>query len=366
MKLGISAVSACLVLMSCASQPPQTAPAAEVSAAVSDDGSLQVAGFKAPFSSIASPEAKAAFIASMKGPRGFFGDQTVSIEEIRRRTDEVDILPSLEKQRARYPVTMTEERIGGVFVQVFTPTGGVSEKNRERVLIDLHGGSFMVGALSLSQVESIPIAAVGRIKVISIDYRQGPEHRFPAASEDVAAVYRELLKTYKPGDIAIYGGSAGGLIAAQAVAWFQKENLPKPAAVGIFCASARNFGEGDSAWITPHLGGVLPAPGGALPPYFIGANPLDPLVLPGNHPATLAKFPPTMLVSGSRAGEMSSATRSHIELVKAGVDARLFIWDGLGHCFFNNPDLPEAREFYDLAVAFFDESMDKAKTGSRQ
>ena len=44
----------------------------------------------------------------------------------------------------------------------------------------------------------MPVAALGRIKVVSLDYRQGPQHRHPAASEDVAAAYREFLKTYRP------------------------------------------------------------------------------------------------------------------------------------------------------------------------
>jgi monoterpene epsilon-lactone hydrolase len=71
-----------------------------------------------------------------------------------------------------------------------------------------------------------PIASIGKIKVISVDYRQAPEYAFPSASEDVATVYRELLKTYKPTNIGIYGCSAGGLLTAETIAWFQKEKLP--------------------------------------------------------------------------------------------------------------------------------------------
>ena len=85
----------------------------------------------------------------------------------------------------------------------------------------------------------MPIAALGRIKVVSLDYRQGPEHRHPAASEDVAAAYRELLKTYRPENIGIYGCSAGGMLAGMSVAWFQRHGLPRPGAVGILCAGRR-------------------------------------------------------------------------------------------------------------------------------
>jgi epsilon-lactone hydrolase len=95
-------------------------------------------------------------------------------------------------------------------------------------LINLHEGGFVFGGRWGGQIESIPIAAVGKFKVMSVDYRMAPEHRFPAASGDVAAVYRELLNTYQPKNIGIYGCSACGLLTAQAVAWLQKEGLPPP------------------------------------------------------------------------------------------------------------------------------------------
>lgn len=54
---------------------------------------------------------------------------------------------------------------------------------------------------------------------------------------------------------------------------------------------------------------------------------------------------------------MSAATNSHKELVKAGVDARLHVWDGLGHAFFYDPKLPESREAFDVMADFFGERL---------
>jgi acetyl esterase/lipase len=74
---------------------------------------------------------------------------------------------------------------------------------------------------------------------------------FPAASEDVAAVYRELLKVHKSSDIGAFGNSAGGLLTAQALAWFRHVKLPSPGASGIFCASA------DARWASRCRGSQL-------------------------------------------------------------------------------------------------------------
>src|SRR6185312_14600393 len=97
--------------------------------------------------------------------------------------------------------------------------------------------------------ESIPIASIGKIKVISIDYRMAPEYTFPAASDDVVAVYRQLLKTYKPKNMGLYGCSAGGLLTAESISRFQKESLPLPAAIGMFCSGASYYQDGVSSSI---------------------------------------------------------------------------------------------------------------------
>lgn len=330
------------------------------------DDTLQVPSFSLPFSALASSQAKAAFYKRLLAPPPFFGLKTRNIDDIRAAMDR-SLQPTIDKQYARYAVAMTERTIAGVFVQEFTPKAGIAPNNAHRVLINLHGGGFIVTARTQSQLESVPIAAVGGIKVISIDYRQAPEHTFPAASEDVASVYREVLKTHMPTDIAIYGCSAGGILAGESIAWFQKVGLPNPAAIGVFCASLMWGTGGDSEYVSGRFGGVLPPPGsdsGAeamLNSYFKGADMKDPLVTPAASPTVLAKFPPTLFVTGTRAFEMSGATRSHILLAKAGVESQMYLWDGLDHGFFGDPDLPESAEAYDLITRFFFAQMDKAQ-----
>jgi acetyl esterase/lipase len=268
----------------------------------------------------------------------------------------------IARQRELFPVDREETTIGGVHAYVYTPRSGVAPENRERVLIDLHGGGFRECWPACAELESMPIAALGRIKVVALDYRQGPEHRYPAASEDVAAAYRELMKSYRPDNIGIYGCSAGGMLTAMSVAWFQRHGLPRPGAIGVLCAGAASvdggaFG-GDASYTALPLGEgrVLPPAAGGNPvpmEYFAGTDPNDPLVAPASSPDVLAMFPPTLIVTGTRSFELSNAVYTHTQLVKHGVDAALHVWEGMFHGFFYNPDVPESRECYDVIVRFF-------------
>jgi monoterpene epsilon-lactone hydrolase len=249
-----------------------------------------------------------------------------------------------------YDVSITTRTIAGVRTEIVEPRGGVAPANRRRVLINLHGGAFLGGSRTLSRVEAMPIAALGRIRVVSIDYRQGPDFAFPAASEDVAAVYRELLKEYDPRRIGIYGCSAGGLLTAQSIAWMLRQKLPLPGAIGMLCEGGVYWTEGDSARFVYDTSQHSVATN----PYLAGVDPADPLAFPARSPALLGKFPPTLLVSSSRDFALSSVIYTHSRMVAQGVPAELHLWEGLPHAFHMDPDLPESREVYDVVVRFFD------------
>ena len=320
---------------------------------IEPDGTVIVPSFRLPPSEYLSEQARKALprtAIDMEAPMrdllnaGKAGEARAHIPKI--------MAPRHKVLKDMYKVDTREGTIGGIQAFYATPVNGVPRANRDKILLNLPGGGFVMGhAGGTGMTESIPLAGLAQVEIVSITYRQAPETTFPAASEDVARVYRELLKTHEPENIGIFGCSAGGALAAQSMAWFLKEKLPLPAAIGIFCASADARWEGDSRYFGRPFHALPPRGVGRL--YLEGVDITDPLVSPIMSPDILKRFPPTLLVTATRAGEMSSAVNTHKELIKAGVDADLHIWDGLGHAFFYDPSIPESREAFDVMTDFF-------------
>lgn len=342
-------VLACLASLCLSASAMATPPGVDA------QGTATTAGFQIPYSTYASPQARRMFQRVLDEGR-HAPPLAGPVATSRAYYDTINT-DRANRMKRLYPVKIQSRTIGGVSTQVVTPRDGIGPGERNRVLINLHGGAFLWGAGSGGLVESIPIASLGRIEVITVDYREGPEHTFPAASEDVAAVYQALLKRYPAHNIGIYGCSAGGFLTAESVAWFIAKKLPVPGAIGTFCGSITALG-GDSAYLAPVLNGE-PAPTSTTMlkltdlPYFRGAKPSDPLVFPANAPALLAQFPPTLLITGTRDFTMSSVIQSQRLLSAAGVDAELHVWDGMWHSFFSDPEMPESREAYKVIVDFF-------------
>lgn len=276
------------------------------------------------------------------------------IPAIRAVLDEHLYRPRIDEARQLYPVKEATLKIDGVYTETFEPASGVAPSNTGRVLINLHGGGFAMGARTEGRLESIPVASIAGMRVVSVDYRQGPEHRFPAASEDVATVYRHLLEQHTPEHIGIFGCSAGGLLTAQAVAWFDAHDLPQPGAVGIFCSGATDFVGGDARVIVKAFGEM---DGSGDMAYFDGADWNDPLVAPLADPGLLARFPPTLIITSTRDMAMSPALATHQRLIGAGAHSELHVYEGLMHYFFMNTDLPESRHAFRVMADFFDEHL---------
>jgi monoterpene epsilon-lactone hydrolase len=263
-----------------------------------------------------------------------------------------------EASKKLYPVNVTTDTIAGVPVRVITPFAIAPEK-RGRVLINLHGGGFNSDSGSLT--ESIPIANLTGTKVIAVLYRLAPEHPFPAGLDDAVAVYKELLKSCKPGHIGIYGTSAGAILTAEVTVKLKQLGLPLPGATGIFSGMGDFSQSGDSIALYALNGfsGHLdpPNPGVRNLEYTGSTDPKDPILSPLY--ADLAGFPPTLFITSGRDLLLSGTTILHRAYLRSGADAQLVVFEALPHAFWNNPALPESKEADQIMASFFDKHLGK-------
>lgn len=250
------------------------------------------------------------------------------------------------------PNTIVEEKMAGVPVRIVTPET-LPEKNKDKVLLNLHGGGF--NSDSGSYTESIPIASYAGIKVVAVLYRLSPEVKFPAAVEDSIAVYKELLKSYKPEHIVIYGTSAGAILTAEVAAKIKQLGLPMPAALGIFSGMGDFARPGDSIAIYALRGfaGHLdpPDPGAHDAAYVAATDAKDPILSPIY--GDLHGMPPALFMTSGRDLLLSGTVNLHRAYLLAGVDARLVVYDALPHAFWYDSRLPEAIEANHLMADFF-------------
>jgi monoterpene epsilon-lactone hydrolase len=224
------------------------------------------------------------------------------------------------------------------------------------VLINLHGGGFNSDSGSL--IEGVPIANLAKMKVVSVYYRLAPENPFPAAVDDVVAVYKEQLKDHQPQNIGIFGTSAGGILTAEVAVKLKQSGLPLPAALGLFSMLADFSRPADSQNIFT-LNGL---PGDISPlkgnrplssEYAPGTDPRDPVLSPIY--ADLHGMPPTLLVTSTRDLLLSNTSLFHRALLRAGNDSRLVVFEALPHAFWYHFQLSETREALELMAKFFDE-----------
>lgn len=263
----------------------------------------------------------------------------------------------LAEMRRTFATEVRQDTLGRVPVAIVTPRAGIDPQQASRVLINVHGGAFMWGNGSGALVEAIPVAATMGVTVVAVDYRLAPEHRYPAASQDVAAVYQALLKDHRPENIGIFGCSAGGIITAQAVAYFRSVGLPRPGAIATLCGTGAPY-SGDSAVLAGRLAGDpapdTPLPGSFTNAYMAGVPTDDAAAYPLLSAEETSHFPPTLMLAGGRDFAASALTLAHRRLAAAGVPSSLFLFDGLPHAFFVWPDMPESREAYSRIASFFD------------
>ncbi|AFL87515.1 esterase/lipase [Terriglobus roseus DSM 18391] len=268
----------------------------------------------------------------------------------------IETLPAM---RERLHVTVKPSVVDGVRVFVVTPDV-ISPEHRDKLLLHVHGGCYELSPGEAGTPEAIMMAGLGHFKVISVDYRMPPEAYFPGALDDAMTVYKSVLKTSEPKNVAVFGTSAGGALVLEMMLRAKQLGLKMPAAIAPGTPMSDVTKTGDSFYTNEMVDNVLVSRDGfcdaATKVYAHGHDLKDPLLSPVY--GDMHGFPPAILTTGTRDLLLSNTVRVHRKLRQAGVEAQLEVYEGQSHAQYSRDDrLPETREAFGEITAFFDKHL---------
>jgi len=257
-------------------------------------------------------------------------------------------------------VQLTRDTIEGVNVHRLMPSTVVPE-NSDRLVLYLHGGAYIFGNGDAGILEAILIAHRVGIPVLSVDYRMPPDHPFPAAINDVIAVYEYLLESSSPKSIIIGGSSAGGGLALAVAHQLRIRESPFPGAVYAGAPWADLTKTGDTLYTNETIDRLLLTYDGTLAAagklYAGEAELKNPLISPVY--GDFDGFPPTMLTTGTRDLFLSDVARTHRKLRQSGVKADLHVYEGMSHIgYLVSSETPESMNVYEELKLFVSQHLD--------
>jgi monoterpene epsilon-lactone hydrolase len=263
--------------------------------------------------------------------------------------------------RERFKVKSEPLTVNGVQAYLITPQD-LPPENRNRLLVHVHGGCYVLSGGEAGTTEAIYMAGFGRFKVLSIDYRRPPEFRYPAALDDSVAGWKGALKMADPTNMAIFGTSAGGALTLSTILRAKQEKVPLPAAIAPGTPMSDLTRTGDSFQTNHMVDNVLVAADGRCDAmarlYANGHDLKDPMLSPVY--GDMRDFPPTLLTTGTRDLLLSNTVRVHRKLRQAGVEAELHVYEGQSHAhYMRDVNAPETKEAFEEIARFFAKHLGK-------
>lgn len=205
----------------------------------------------------------------------------------------------------------------------------------DKAILYFHGGGFRLGSVT-SHCELIGrISEASGCRVLAINYRLAPEHRFPAPVEDALVAYRWMLdQGLNPENIAFAGDSAGGNLALAAMLGLRNRGEPLPAA-GVLMSPWTDLAAAGASYVSRadadpiHQRPMI----AALAKNYLGpdGDPRHPLASPLY--ADLTGLPPLLIQVGDRETVLDDSTAFADKARAAGVEVELQVSDGMIHVF---------------------------------
>ncbi|MFC5550574.1 alpha/beta hydrolase [Massilia aerilata] len=241
--------------------------------------------------------------------------ETLSPEEARKQPTPADAVRKVlaDEKKSTAPeagVTVKDMTVpvegGSIPVHIFTPEG----KGPFPVMVYYHGGGFVIADTKVYEASPRALAKMAKAIMVAVDYRQAPEHKFPAAPNDAYAAYLWTIQHAKefngdPARVAVGGESAGGNLATVVSMMARDKKAQMPVHQLLVYpvvdndmnnasyqrnANAKPLNKAMMAWFFKHYQGdpanayALPMKAATLkglPPATIVAAEIDPLLTEG-------------------------------------------------------------------------------------
>ncbi|MDV2476708.1 alpha/beta hydrolase [Rhodococcus zopfii] len=275
---------------------------------------------------------------------GFPDPATATVDDLREAYDRLFLQFPLPEG-----VESAEGEVGGVPVLYIAAEGAVKDK----VLVWFHGGGYIMGSAHGFQDLGHTLSRASGVTVVLPDYRRAPEHPFPAAAEDGAAVVSALVSEYGAANVAAGGDSAGGGLALSALIAVRDKGESLPAAAVFMSplldltASGDSIDEFDGKDIAVSRGSI----GNVAQGYLQGHDPKDPVASPLF--ADLRDLPPALFLVGSGEVLLDDSRRAAAAIVEKGGSASVSTYDDMVHVWpLFSSILPEGIQAADEAGSF--------------
>jgi epsilon-lactone hydrolase len=287
-------------------------------------------------------------IARVRSAYGRWG-RTTTVEQMRSDWDALFSGDAFE-------ATVQPVSAGGVDCEWIAAPGS----RDDRVVVYFHGGGFRIGSVRSHRALMAALSAASGCRVLGVEYRRAPEHRFPAPVDDGLAVYAWLREQgIAAGRIAFAGDSAGAGLALSALLSLRDQAKSMPVAAVLMSAWTDLSASGDSYRSRAEADPIHQRPMIlAMARGYLGegVDARDPIASPLF--ADLHGLPPLLLQVGDRETVLDDSRAFAAKAKDAGVDVKLEVWDDMIHVFQQFPaELVEARRAVASLGAFLRERL---------
>jgi len=242
---------------------------------------------------------------------------------------------------------------GNIHVRIYTPKTG---KSSYPLIVYYHGGGWVIATIDTYNASAQALAEQVDAIVVSVEYRKGPEFKFPAAHNDSYAAYKWALanaSTFKADStkVAIAGESAGGNLAVAVSIMARDNGVRKPLHI-LSVYPIANYDFNTASYNQYAAAKPLNKP--FMQWFFMnylnnateGANPLISLVN-----ANLSGLPSTTIINAEIDPLQTEGGLLADKMRAAGVTVVRQLYTGVTHEFFGMAQvLPEARDAQALAA----------------